>query len=116
MALAPLALSYRNGIGHHADRSEIVDLVALVFTRGRNRVEVLHPDDEPSTTRAGDQHRREPGPQVADMEVTGRRGCESTGHRTILMGWDGEQRDDAPPVADPPPPVPLDRPSTDGRG
>src|SRR5690606_21408534 len=63
------------------DRAEVGDLPGLERAVGDAVVEVLHPQDERRSLRAGEQPGDEGGAQVAEVQLTGWAGSEaSDGH------------------------------------
>jgi uncharacterized protein YqgC (DUF456 family) len=64
-----------------AERCEVSELTLLGTLA--HAVEVFHTDEEPSARRAGEQIGEDRGPQISDVQVTGRRGSEAPGGRDV---------------------------------
>ena len=82
--IEPLALANDTRCPIDADRREVGELSRLVFRSGLDAVEVLHPHDEVEAGRSRREPGDERGPQIAEVEIAGRRWREAAAHVSIL--------------------------------
>ena len=90
--LEALALANNGTVPVDAERGEVGELRSFGVDARLMTIEVFHPDDEVVAPRSGRQPCDRCGPQIAEVQVAGRGGSESTGHVDSVADRRGDRR------------------------